>query len=73
MPIRWSARATTRPPSAPHWWLPGSSRIELETVPNLARAWGHRLPTFALGAIGDLLTLGIPSRRSTIVAVARKP
>lgn len=51
----------------------GFGRIELETVPHLARAWGHRLPTFALGAVGDLLTLGIPSRRSTIVAVARKP
>ncbi len=51
----------------------GFVRIELETVPNLARAWGHRLPTFALGAAGDLMTQRIPSRRSTILAVARKP
>ena len=51
----------------------GFVRIELETVPNLARAWGHRLPTFALGAAGDLMTQRIPTRRSTILAVARKP
>jgi SAM-dependent methyltransferase len=51
----------------------GFEMVELETVPNLARAWGRRLPTFALGAVGDLLTLGIPGRRSTILAVARKP
>ena len=46
---------------------------ELETVGNLARAWGRRLPTFALGLAGDLIAQGSPSRRSTILAVARKP
>jgi SAM-dependent methyltransferase len=51
----------------------GFERIELETVPNLARAWGRRLPTFALGTVGDLIAQASPSRRSTILAVARKP
>jgi SAM-dependent methyltransferase len=51
----------------------GFQRIELETNSNLARAWGRRLSTFALGVAGDLLTKGSPSRRSTILAVARKP
>ena len=51
----------------------GFGEIELETVGNLARAWGRRLPTFALGLAGDLIAQGSPSRRSTILAVARKP
>ena len=50
----------------------GFEAIEVETVGNLARSWGPRLPTFLLGLLGDLLTQGIPSRRSTIVAVGRK-
>jgi len=44
----------------------------LETVPNLARAWGHHLATFAIGAAGDLAAQRSPSRRSTILAVGRK-
>lgn len=51
----------------------GFESVELETVRNLARAWGRRLPTFALGALGDLLVQAFPSRGSTIIAVARKP
>ena len=51
----------------------GFDEIELETVGNLARAWGRRLPTFAVGLAGDLIAQGSPSRRSTILAVARKP
>lgn len=51
----------------------GFSGIRLTTVGHLARAWGRRWPTFALGLMGDLLTRAIPSRRSTIVAVARVP
>jgi len=51
----------------------GFERIELETVGNLGRAWGRRLPTFVLGAAGDVLAQRLPSRRSTILAVARKP
>ena len=51
----------------------GFSDIRLTTVGHLARAWGRHWPTFALGLLGDLLTHASPSRRSTIVAVARVP
>jgi SAM-dependent methyltransferase len=47
--------------------------IRLTTVGHLARAWGRHWPTFALGLVGDLLTRGAPSRRSTIVALASAP
>jgi SAM-dependent methyltransferase len=46
---------------------------QIETLGNLGRAWGRRLPTFVLGAVGDLLVQRMPSRRSTILAVGRKP
>jgi SAM-dependent methyltransferase len=49
----------------------GFREVHIETVGHLARAWGRTWPTFVLGLIGDLLARGIPSRRSTIVAVAR--
>jgi ubiquinone/menaquinone biosynthesis C-methylase UbiE len=49
----------------------GFREIRLETVGHLARAWGRTWPTFLLGLIGDLFARSIPSRRSTIVAVAR--
>lgn len=49
----------------------GFKEIRLTTVGHLARAWGRRWPTFLLGLAGDLLTTAMPSRRSTIVAVAR--
>jgi SAM-dependent methyltransferase len=51
----------------------GFEVVEVETVGNLARAWGRRLPTFALGLAGDVIAQASPSRRSTILAVARKP
>jgi SAM-dependent methyltransferase len=51
----------------------GFDQVELETVGNLARAWGRRLPTFAIGLAGDLIAQGSPSRRSTILASAVKP
>lgn len=51
----------------------GFDRISIETVPNLGRAWGRHLATFALGLAGDLVTSGAPSRRSTIIATARRP
>ena len=51
----------------------GFSEIRLTTVGHLARAWGRRWPTFALGLVGDLLTRAMPSRRSTIIAVAKAP
>jgi SAM-dependent methyltransferase len=51
----------------------GFEAIRLETVSHLARSWGRRMSTYALGVVVDLVTLGSPSRRSTILAVARKP
>jgi len=47
--------------------------VRVATVGHLARAWGRRLPAFALGLAGDLLARGIPSRRSTLVITARAP
>ena len=49
----------------------GFTDVSLQTVGHLARAWGRHWPTFILGLTGDLLTRGLPSRRSTIVVVAR--
>jgi SAM-dependent methyltransferase len=49
----------------------GFHDVRLQTVGHLARAWGRTWPTFLLGLIGDLIARGAPSRRSTIVAVAR--
>ena len=51
----------------------GYQDVRVETVGHLARAWGRRLPTFALGLVGDLLARGAPSRRSTLVVTARAP
>jgi SAM-dependent methyltransferase len=51
----------------------GFEQIELETVGNLARAWGRRWATFAVGLAGDVIAQGSPSRRSTILASAVKP
>lgn len=51
----------------------GFDGIRITTVGHLARAWGRRWATFALGLVGDLLTGAMPSRRSTILAVARAP
>ena len=49
----------------------GFGSIRVETIPNLARAWGRHRVTFALGLAGDLLTRPMPARQSTILAVAR--
>jgi SAM-dependent methyltransferase len=49
----------------------GFREVRLTTVGHLARAWGRTWPTFALGLVGDVVAQGAPSRRSTIVAVAR--
>jgi SAM-dependent methyltransferase len=49
----------------------GFREVRLTTVGHLARAWGRTWPTFALGLVGDAIAQGAPSRRSTIVAVAR--
>jgi SAM-dependent methyltransferase len=48
----------------------GFVAVRIDTVPNLARAWGRHRATFVLGVAGDLLTRTMPSRRSTILAVA---
>ena len=48
----------------------GFDDIRIETVSHLARAWGRRRPTYLVGLVGDLLTVGLPSRRSTIVVSA---
>lgn len=50
----------------------GFERIHLETVGNLGRAWGRHPPSFVLGAAGDVIAQGMPSRRSTILASARR-
>ena len=49
----------------------GFTDVSLQTVGHLSRAWGRHWPTFLLGLAGDLLTRGLPSRRSTIVVVAK--
>ncbi len=49
----------------------GFREVRLTTVGHLARAWGRTWPTFVLGLVGDVIAQGAPSRRSTIVAVAR--
>lgn len=51
----------------------GFADVRMEPVPNLARAWGRRWWTFALGLAGDLLTQSMPWRRSTLLATARVP
>jgi SAM-dependent methyltransferase len=48
----------------------GFDDVRVVTVGHLARAWGRRLPTYLLGVLGDLATIGMPERRSTIVAAA---
>jgi SAM-dependent methyltransferase len=49
----------------------GFGELRVACVSHLARAWGRTVPTFALGLIGDVLARAAPSRRSTIIAVAR--
>jgi SAM-dependent methyltransferase len=49
----------------------GYDDVRIAAVSHLARAWGRRRPTFVLGLVGDLLTRGMPSRRSTLVVTAR--
>ncbi len=49
----------------------GFVEIRVATVGHLARAWRRTWPTFALGAVGDVLARGAPSRRSTLVVTAR--
>lgn len=51
----------------------GYEQIEVVTTDYLAHAWGGTLPTWVLGLMGDLAAHTFPSRRSTIVARARRP
>jgi SAM-dependent methyltransferase len=51
----------------------GFADVSVRLTGHLARAWGRRWPTYALGLAGDLLGRGMPSRRSTIVAEAVAP
>jgi SAM-dependent methyltransferase len=51
----------------------GFADVSVQLTGHLARAWGRRWPTYALGLAGDLLSRGMPSRRSTIVAEAIAP
>jgi SAM-dependent methyltransferase len=51
----------------------GYEEIRIQGVGHLARAWGRRRPTFVLGLVGDLLTRGMPSSRSTLVVTAHIP
>ena len=50
----------------------GFTEVRLETVGHLERAWGRFLPGRLLGRVGDLLAERFPSRRSTLVLVARR-
>ncbi len=47
--------------------------ITIEPIGHLARAWGRTWPTFYLGLAGDLLSRGLPSRRSTLLVSGRMP
>jgi SAM-dependent methyltransferase len=49
----------------------GFAVVRVGTVSHLARAWGHSGAGFALGVLGDVLARRTPSRRSTLIAVAR--
>ena len=51
----------------------GWADVRIGTVGHLARAWARTWPTFAIGLAGDVATAGMPARRSTLIAVARRP
>lgn len=50
----------------------GLTVVALDTVGHLATAWARRRASRILGRIGDGLATSFPSRRSTIVVVARR-
>ena len=52
--------------------LAGFAEVSLDTVDHLERAWGRFVPGRWLGRLGDRLVARHPSRRSTIVLVARR-
>jgi SAM-dependent methyltransferase len=51
----------------------GFAEITVEPIGHLARAWGKTWPTFFIGLVGDLMSRGLPSRRSTLLVVGRVP
>lgn len=63
----------TRPALAAALRGAGWTQVRVSSVGHLARAWGRTWPTFALGVAGDVVTRGMPSRRSTLIAAARRP
>ena len=50
----------------------GFADVRLDTVGHLERAWGRMVAGRLLGRLGDAMAAPFPSRRSTIVLVARK-
>jgi SAM-dependent methyltransferase len=63
----------TRPALATALRDGGWSDVRVASVGHLARAWSRTWPTFALGVAGDAVTRGMPARRSTLIASARRP
>jgi SAM-dependent methyltransferase len=51
----------------------GFDDVRLTAIANLGHAWGRHLPMFLAGAAGDLVAQRVPSRRSSLIVVARKP
>lgn len=49
----------------------GFVHIAVEPIGHLARAWGRSWPTFLIGLVGDLMSRGLPSRRSTLLVWGR--
>ena len=47
--------------------------VKVTSISHLARAWGKTWPTFFIGLAGDLITLKLPSRRSTLLVTGRVP
>jgi demethylmenaquinone methyltransferase/2-methoxy-6-polyprenyl-1,4-benzoquinol methylase len=64
---------TTRRGLAAELRRAGWTDVRIGTVGHLARAWSRTWPTFAIGVAGDVVTAGMPARRSTLIAVARRP
>jgi SAM-dependent methyltransferase len=51
----------------------GFERVEIQSVGNLARAWGRWGPGYLLGLAGDIVAQPFPPRRSTLVVSAHAP
>jgi len=64
---------TTRRGLAAELRRAGWTDVRIGTVGHLARAWARTWPTFAIGLAGDVATASMPARRSTLIAVARRP